>query len=131
MDGILGDFFLDGRRMRPATLEYALANYPRVIVGIKLNQFHINAPHACDANDVITVRGKWALAPRPGFCGVNVAPFRPFYTTAFAGPYHFAMTRGDYDKCLAIAKLMTIPLFPSDVEQDWFDKAAAHIRQFF
>jgi hypothetical protein len=41
------------------------------------------------------------------------------------------MTRGDYDKCLAIAKLMTIPLFPSDVEQDWFDKAAAHIRQFF
>ena len=107
MDSILGDRFMNGRRLRPATLEYALQNYPRVIVWVKLGKFSVSAPRACDGNDVVEMFGK-------------TSPI-----------FHLVMTRGDFDKCVAIAKAMTVPLFPSDVEQDWFDRASAYIRQSF
>jgi len=107
MDSYQGDSFMNGRRLRPATLEYALKNYPRVIAWLKLGKFDVSAPRSCDGNDVVEVRGHWK------------------------SEYHLAMTRGDYDKCLSIARIMTIPLFASDIEQDWFDRASAHIRQSF
>lgn len=107
MDSILGDFFMGGRRLRPATLDYALENYPRVIAGIKLGRYVVNAPRSCEGNDVVEMHDRT----------------RPVY--------HFVMMRGDFDKCVSIAKQMTIPLFPSDIEQDWFDRASAYIRQSF
>lgn len=107
MDSIPGDFFMNGRRLRPATLEYALKNYPKVIAWIKLDKLRISAPHSCDGNDVVEIWGK-------------KSPI-----------YHFVMTRGDFEKCLSISKTMTIPLFPSDIEQDWFDRASAHIKSLF
>lgn len=107
MDSILGDSFMNGRRLRPATLEYALQNYPRVIAYLKLGKLVVYAPRACDGRDVVEVRSKTSSV------------------------YHLVMTRGDFDKCVEISKLMTIPLFPSDVEKDWFDRASAHIRNVF
>lgn len=107
MDSILGDSFMNGRRLRPATLEYALENYPRIIAYIKLGKLSITAPHSCDGNDVVEMRGV-------------TSPL-----------YRIVMTRGDFDKCISIAKLMTIPLFPSDTEKDWMDRASAHVRNMF
>ena len=107
MDSILGDSFMNGRRLRPATLDYALENYPRVVAWIKLGKFDVSAPRACDGNDVVEMRGRGSPV------------------------YHLVMVRRDFDKCVAIAKQMTIPLFPSDIEQDWFDRASAYIRQSF
>ena len=107
MDSILGDSFMNGRRLRPATLDYALKNYPRVVAGIKLGKFVVSAPRSCEGNDVVEMHDRMSSV------------------------YHLVMTRGDFDKCVAIAKQMTIPLFPSDVEQDWFDRASAYIRQSF
>lgn len=107
MDSILGDLFMQGRRVRPATLEYALANYPRIIVGIKLNKLYIDAVDACDARDLVTIWDRKSPV------------------------FRYVITRDDFDKCVLIAKQMTIPLFPSDIEQDWFDRAKAHIRNYF
>lgn len=107
MDSILGDKFMNGRRMRPATLEYALANYPRVVIWMKLGKLDIFAPPSCEGNDVVEVRGK----------------SQPIY--------HLVMVREDFEKCRAIAKQMTVPLFASEREQDWFDRARPLIRQAF
>lgn len=107
MDSYLGDSFMNGRRVRPATLDYALANYPRVIVWMKTGQFLINGEQSCEGRDVVLLQGK-------------DSPI-----------YRLSMLRSDFEKCRSIAKLMTVPLFPSDIERDWFDRAEAYIRQYF
>ena len=93
--------------MRPASLEYALANYPRVIIWIKLGRLDILSDPSCEGRDIVDVRGKGSTI------------------------YHEVMLRSDFEKCRSIAKLMTVPLFPSDKEQDWFDRAKAYIKQEF
>lgn len=105
MDSTFGDAFFNGRRMRNASVEYALANYPRVIVWMKLNKLIILSPKSCEGNDVVEMYGR-------------TSPI-----------YHFVMTRSDFDKCLSIAKKLAIPLFQSDTESDWMNRAAAYIRE--
>ena len=95
------------RQIGSVTLEYALANYPRVIVCMKLNKLEILTSNTCDGNDVAEVYDKTSRE------------------------FHLIMNRGDLDKCIAIAKLMTIPLFSSDTELDMLDKASAYINQYF
>jgi hypothetical protein len=107
MDSCLGDLFMHGRRMRPASLEYALVNYPRVIVWMKLGRLLIDGQQSCEGRDIVFMRG-------------TDSPI-----------YRLAMLRSDFEKCKDIAKLMTVPLFPSDIERDWFDRADAYIRQYF
>ncbi len=107
MDSIPGDMFMGGRRFRPATLEYALQNYPKIIVGLKLGKLSVDAPRACDGNDIVHI----------------VSKMSPVYT--------WTITRCDYEKCVSIAKKMSVPLFHSDVEKNWIDMASAHVKEVF
>jgi hypothetical protein len=107
MDSILGDSFIGGRRMRPATLEYALDNYPHIIVWLALGRLVVLAQKSCEGRHIVEVIGK----DQPVI--------------------HLSMVQSDFDKCKEIAKKMTIPLFMSDTEQDWLNRAKAYIRESF
>lgn len=107
MDSIIGDRFVQGRKLRPATLDYALQNYPKVVVGIKLNKYRIDTYNTVEGKEIMNL----------------VCPSSPIYD--------IVMLRSDFEKCRSIATKMTIPLFPSDILLDWEQRAAAHIRIAF
>lgn len=107
MDAILGDRFAYGRRLRPVTLEYALKNFPRMIIDMKQGKLHVEVRG--------TVRGKEILRV-----------WKPNLRES-----EQMILRSDFEKCRDIAKKVSIPLFPSDNFSIIEDRIRAHIRVEF
>ena len=107
MDDYLGDEFSDGMRLRPATLCYALKNYPKVIVWLYQGILNVNYVPSADGNDIVSVSG----------------PNR--------GIEHWTMVLSDFEKCKKIANEITIPLFPFTQMLDFEKIVCAYIKVEF
>ena len=104
MDSYLGDEFSNGRRLRPATLRYALKNYPKVIIWLHQGVLNVKYTPSATGCDVVSVS-------------------HPKYSI-----YSWSMVLSDFEKCRSIANSVTIPLFPSYKMQDYEDMVKAQIR---
>lgn len=104
MDAIVGDKFVDERRLRPATLEFALQNFPPMIVDLKQGKLKIDVTGTIRGKEVVTV---W----RPNLIESKLT-----------------ILRSDFEKCRDIARLVQIPLFISDTRDEIHERIRAHIR---
>ena len=109
LDSYLGDRFSNGRRLRPATLCYALKNYPKVIIWLYQGVLDVDYAPSADGNDVVYVSGQ----------GSN------------KGTYHWSMVLSDFNKCKKIANEITIPLFPFTNMYDYEEITRAYIKAEF
>ena len=104
MDSIVGDKFVDRRRLRPATLEFALRSFPSMIVDLKQGKLQIHITGTVRGKEVITV---WKS---------NMVESK------------LTILRSDFEKCRDIARKVSVPLFISDTRDDVYDRIRAHIR---
>jgi hypothetical protein len=88
MYSITGDTFRNGRRVRAATLEYALDQFPRLIYKLKTNKLQVS----------VTKR----------LCGCVVFLRDP------VGKDQWSLIESDFVKCRDIAGQVITSLFPND-----------------
>ena len=104
MDSIIGDKFVNGRRLRLATLEYASEQFPRLIYELKTNKLQISVTKILDGNRVVTLynpnnrRDKWIIL------------------------------ESDFIKCRDIAGRINIPMFPADTHKMTLNKILALVQ---
>lgn len=107
MDGTLRNQFFSGRRVRPATLEFAEATFPRLIVGLKTGRLLVSNTSAAGGPDVVFVAD-----PRdPSF--------------------RHLLLREDFDICKSIASRIALRTFPTDSSSTAEASALAHVRVEF
>jgi hypothetical protein len=90
MDGIIGDHFAAGRRIRPATQEFAVIAFPSIIVSLMQNQLQI----------LVT-----GIASGPSLVRMWTGPLRKQPLT---------ILESDFDLIKQIAQSTTLRLFPSE-----------------
>jgi hypothetical protein len=108
VDGTIGDRFLNGRRLRPATLEYALANFPKIVVKLLQGKLLVSTAKSVEDRDVVILR--------------DVLPTM--------GPAVFLL-REDFEICKQISTKVRLRTFPTDRLEDAEAKAAAYVRVEF
>lgn len=107
MDAIVGDRFLNGRRLRPATYEYALEQFPRLIFDLKTNKLKIVNSKILSGKQAVWLhnpnvkRNKWVIL------------------------------ESDFIKCRDIAGQVVIPLFPNETHKMILDRIAALVKLVF
>ena len=107
MDGALGDRVANERLLRPATLTYALDNFPRLIYRLKQRRLKIlktsiiNAKRFFRLRDSVNKHEAWIIL------------------------------EVDFDKCREIAEETEIKTFPSDIQKTVEERIRALVRVSF
>jgi hydroxyacyl-ACP dehydratase HTD2-like protein with hotdog domain len=108
MDGTLADRFINGRRMRLASFDYAVEAFPQLIVHLLQDKLLVDIACQFETKQVITLYSK--TGDKSDF---------------------FAILKEDFDLCKQIASSISMPLFPTDLNQDYIDRARAMVRVKF
>lgn len=92
MHSIIGDSFRNGRRVRAATLEYALEQFPRLIYKLKMSKLQVSSSKKLGGDSVFTLidpddRDRWDII------------------------------ESDFIKCRDIAGQVVTSLFPNDTRE--------------
>ncbi len=104
MDGTIGDYFANGRRLRPATLDYATQNFPRLILRSKQEKLSVSYQQQAGNPDVIQ-----AIS--------SISRFEKW-----------VILKSDFDLCKKIADKVELRLFRSDNETVVLDKILAYVK---
>lgn len=107
MDSILGDYFINGRRLRSATLEFALLNFPRLIQRLKQNQLVISNQEFVGNPSVIIL--------------YNPKIRHEIWT----------ILKSDFDLCRDIAGKIELKTFPGDNEIVALCRISSYIKTVF
>lgn len=99
---MIGDFFRRGRRLRPATLEFAIQNFPVLILRLKQNRLIVTSDDSVGNASVVVLKGKVAHE-------------------------QWAILRSDFDICKKIAGNTALHIFPGDTDRIILDRIEAHI----
>jgi hypothetical protein len=105
MDGALSDKFSNGRRMRLASHDYAVANFPEMIVQLRMGYLTIDTSNLPETKKIITLYNDQSRI--------------------------WTILKEDFDICKQIAEKISIPLFPTDIYQDYLDRALAFVQVEF
>lgn len=103
MDSIIGDFFSCGRRIRPATREFAINNYPKLILRLKQNNLIISNDQSVGNANLVKLISK-------------ISKFERWH-----------ITKTDFDICKTISGEIQLKVFPSDNERTAIDKIKAYV----
>lgn len=90
MDGIIGDRFAAGRRIRPATQEFAVLAFPSMIVAMLQGRLQILPTRSASGPEIVRM-WIWTLRKEP-----------------------LTVTRADFDLIKQIAETSTLRVFPSE-----------------
>jgi len=90
MDGIIGDRFAAGRRIRPATQEFAVTTFPSVIISLMLGKLQVLVTSPASGPEIVKL---W------------VPPLKKEPLT---------IVKSDFDIIKQIAQTSTLRMFPSE-----------------
>jgi hypothetical protein len=94
MGSILGNQFAGGRRLRPATHDYALSNFPRLIYRLRQGSLHILVNNILDGKRVCNIKN----------------PSHPKSEC-------WIILESDFLICKGIAEQVALSIFPSDTQE--------------
>jgi hypothetical protein len=104
MDGTLADKFSNNRRLRLASYDYAVENFPRLIVQLRLGHLIIDTPNSVEIKQVYRLYNQLMT---------------------------WTILEEDFKICKQIAEKLSIPIFPADTIKDYEDRALAFVKVEF
>lgn len=107
MDSTIGDFFRLGRRLRPATEDFAIQNFPRLILRLKQNKLIVTNDQSVGNADLVQLRNPQIR--RESWC----------------------LLKSDFDICKDIAAKTAFHIFPGDTESVILQRILAHVKVAF
>jgi hypothetical protein len=107
MDSVIGDFFRNGRRLRPATEDFAVDNFPRLILRLKQNRLIVGLDTSVGNADLVVLRN-----PR-------------------IRHESWTILKSDFDVCKSIADKVSLHLFPGDNETIIMQRILGHVKVEF
>lgn len=103
MDGSIGNHFSRGRRLRPATREFAIESFPKLILRLKQNRLTITLDQSAGNASLVILRNR-------------------------NSNYEFwHIVQEDFDICKNIASKVQLRLFPTDNEDVVLSKIRSYI----
>jgi hypothetical protein len=104
MDGTLADKFRDARRLRLASYDYAVSNFPQLIVSLRLGHLIIDKLDSVGVKQLYTLHNQFVS---------------------------WTILEEDFNICKQIAEQLSIPIFPTDTIKDYEDRALASVKVEF